>query len=543
MAAAAFLSVAPPVARAANFFWDTNGGSAGLGGTGTWDTTTANWFNAGSATTTNGLQPTAAIGAFTSNDVAYFSGAAGSSNTVTLGQAITIGGLNFSGLTSYVLDGASALTLAAPSGTPTQPTVAVASGSRVNVTAKISGTQGLLKTGNGTLVLGNSANDFTGDLLIRGGAVVITASAQLGAGTGPVMVQGFSNTGNPGFSGGSLVVQGGITGISVSREISASGRGPNAANASGAILSVGNNNFTGGVTLGTQTETRFHASPGVTTVSGDFSLGAGAGTVLYGDGNFVISGKIVSYDAGQDRLVKTGLLYPTSLWIQGDQNRFNGTIRTDSGWVRVTDPTNLGLNRSFQNVDFNNGNLEVRTGLTNWINRNLFFRNNVSGNLFLDHGLGDTSGPSSLVGQTIAFGNLSKGTGNNNTNYNFSSRNGFGASFTGFGGFIGTTDGTAGNYGDFTVNNNLSGPLTFSGDIWRTNTGGTNVRTLFSRVPGTRFSPAASSPPVARTSSPSRDRVRPRSKVRLAPSPASPRSARAPSSSPASPRSAVRRAS
>ena len=71
LVAAASLSVGlAPRARAANFFWDTTSGVAGLGGTGTWDTTTANWFNAGTATTTDGLQPTAAIGAFTSNDVA-----------------------------------------------------------------------------------------------------------------------------------------------------------------------------------------------------------------------------------------------------------------------------------------------------------------------------------------------------------------------------------------------------------------------------------------------------------------------------------------
>ena len=239
MVAAALLAVGTPKpAKAANLFWDTNGTTPGLGGNGTWNTTTANWFNAGGATTTLGDQATIAS-SFTLNDVAYFAGAVGGSNVVTLGEAITIGGLNFSGWNSYEIAGSSALTLAAPAGAPVQPVVSVALGSRVTATAKISGNQGLLKTGDGTLVLANVGNDFTGDLLIRGGAVVITNSAQLGAGTGPVMIQGISNTGNPGFSGGSLVIQGGITGINVAREISASGRGPGAANGSGAILSVG----------------------------------------------------------------------------------------------------------------------------------------------------------------------------------------------------------------------------------------------------------------------------------------------------------------
>ncbi|MFN5804787.1 MAG: hypothetical protein ACK467_04090, partial [Opitutia bacterium] len=143
------LAVAPPAARAANLFWDVNGSTAGLGGTGTWDTTSANWFNAGSNTTASGTGATAAIGAFTTNDVAYFAGTAGTSYTVTLGEAVTIGGLNFSGLTNYDVVGASALTLGVPAGTPAQPTVSVAAGSRVTVTAKLSGSQGLLKTGNG----------------------------------------------------------------------------------------------------------------------------------------------------------------------------------------------------------------------------------------------------------------------------------------------------------------------------------------------------------------------------------------------------------
>jgi len=91
MVAATLLAVGTPkVARAANLFWDTTSGVAGLGGTGAWDTTTANWFNAGGATTTLGDQPTIAS-SFTLNDVAYFAGAVGGSNVVTLGEAITIG--------------------------------------------------------------------------------------------------------------------------------------------------------------------------------------------------------------------------------------------------------------------------------------------------------------------------------------------------------------------------------------------------------------------------------------------------------------------
>jgi hypothetical protein len=114
MVAAASLSVGLiPRARAANFFWDTNGATAGLGGaTGNWDTTTANWFNAGAATTADGAGGTSAV-TFTSADVAYFTGTSGD---VGLGSPVTVGGLNF-GSAGYRItgDATSTLTLAGAS--------------------------------------------------------------------------------------------------------------------------------------------------------------------------------------------------------------------------------------------------------------------------------------------------------------------------------------------------------------------------------------------------------------------------------------------
>ncbi|MFM7744029.1 MAG: hypothetical protein ACKO8X_11185, partial [Verrucomicrobiota bacterium] len=73
MVAAALIGLgvsSTPQARAANIFWDTNSSTAGIGGTGNWNTTTANWFNAGSATSASGTDTTSAA-TFTSSDVAY----------------------------------------------------------------------------------------------------------------------------------------------------------------------------------------------------------------------------------------------------------------------------------------------------------------------------------------------------------------------------------------------------------------------------------------------------------------------------------------
>ena len=197
MVAAALLGVGisrAPQAKAANLYWDndaTSGGNtistgAGLGGAGTWDTSAAKWFDG-----TNDI-----AWSNSALDVAYFTGTSG---TVTLGGPITVGGLNF-GVTGYNITG-DILTLAAPTGTRA-PEVAVSAVSLATISSTLAGSAGLTKTGNGTLVLANSANTFTGDVTVRQGTLVVSSAGQLGLGTGPVAAVGFSNTGNPGFSGG-----------------------------------------------------------------------------------------------------------------------------------------------------------------------------------------------------------------------------------------------------------------------------------------------------------------------------------------------------
>ena len=267
MVAAALLTIGgtlPPSAKAANLYWDNDANSAnnntttgaGLGGAGAWGSTDLKWFD--------GANDVAWTDA--NKDTAIFMGTGGS---VTLGSGFTVGGLVFTGVTSgaFSLDG-STLTLAAPTGATT-PTVSVNTGVRATISSLVAGVSGLTKTGNGTLVLSNNGNTFTGDIAIRGGNLVVTNAGQLGLGTSAIGILGYGNTGNPGFSGGSLIIQGAIsspmTGLTIAREISGSGRGPGAANAAGAIMSIGNNTFTGGITLGNGNEARLFASSGITT--------------------------------------------------------------------------------------------------------------------------------------------------------------------------------------------------------------------------------------------------------------------------------------
>ncbi|HYF36701.1 MAG TPA: hypothetical protein VD994_15505, partial [Prosthecobacter sp.] len=80
-----------PPSLAATYYWDADANptnnvlpSTGLGGTGTWNATTANWWDGSSVTST--------IWANSSANVAAFAGTGG---VVTLGAAITAGGLTF----------------------------------------------------------------------------------------------------------------------------------------------------------------------------------------------------------------------------------------------------------------------------------------------------------------------------------------------------------------------------------------------------------------------------------------------------------------
>jgi autotransporter-associated beta strand protein len=361
MVAAALLGVGvstAPQAKAANLYWDAaNGAIAGLGGSGAWDTTSAFWSSTAAGT------DAAAIASFTANDIAYFTGTAG---TVALGQPITIGGLNF-GVGGYTLSG-NTLTLAAPTGT-NSPVIAVNNNgngtNRATISSTLAGTRGLTKTGDGTLVLtaDNSAG-LTGDIAIKSGTLVITNANQLGASTGSaISVTGWATRGNPGFSGGALVLQGtgggaGSTGgINLDREVTISGRGPGMNNDTGALLSVGYNTLAGGLTTGHALgETRFWATHGVTTVSGPVNIGTGGFSYFYGSGNFIVSGVVNGVENSTDRFFKSGNLIGTTLWLQNANNTFTQTIRVDSGTVRSPPLPGAAIRRAAARVDGHCGN-------------------------------------------------------------------------------------------------------------------------------------------------------------------------------------------
>ncbi len=464
----AALSLATPsTSRAATFYWDSDANAAGnnvdgtnLGGTGTWDNlSTVNWWDP--------VGPTEVQWNNANFDTAVFTGTVG---TVTLSGGITAGGLTFN-TSGYLLTGGT-LTLA-PAPSVLSPVVSVAGiGLRATVGSVLAGTSGFTKVGSGTLVLTNSSNTFSGDIAIKEGQIVVTDAGQLGTGTTAISVTGFANTGNPGYSGGALMLQGATAsasaaGITLNRELSVSGRGPNAVNNTGGLVSIGYNTIAGGFTFGAAgvAESRAWATHGATTISGSLDIGvSGVSNLFQGNGNWIVSGVVTGSENAGDRFVKTGQLVSTTLWLQNSANNFTDSIRVDSGTLRVNTNGALGQNVGTGSVDLNNGTLEVRTdAASGFAGRSVRLRNNVTGTVFVDH---DTTGAlgigSSMQNQTVTFGTLTRDTGANNTNFTYNGRNGYSVSFS-------SILGAAGDRRGWTLTNNSSGTVTYFGDVWNMN--------------------------------------------------------------------------
>lgn len=141
-------------AKGASLYWD--GASTGAdadGGSGTWNTSSANWLDAATA-------GNPAIWSNANPDSAFFGGLAG---TVTLGEAVTTSGLTFA-TTGYTVTG-STLTFASGA------TVSMASGINATLASQISGA--LVKQGAGTLTF-NNQKSYTGGTTLNAGTLDLT---------------------------------------------------------------------------------------------------------------------------------------------------------------------------------------------------------------------------------------------------------------------------------------------------------------------------------------------------------------------------------
>ena len=474
MVAAALLGVAvssAPKAQAANLYWDNDTSVAGTGGSGSWsDDKSSNWSVSSVGDTA------ASAGTFSSADIAYFTGTAG---TATLAGPITIGGLVFNGA-DFTVTG-DTLTLAADSGAPT---ITV---SRLNVatlSSIVAGTSGLTKSGDGVLRLTNGGNSYTGVTTISAGSLVITSADALGDATSAISILTTNQVPSSGnlysFGAGSLVLDGSAAGFELARNINFEGRGSIGDRAS-AILSIGNNTLSGTLTSAvsplspvTFRNSRINSVNGTLTLSGSLvSQGTATQTFLNmggvntaGVGNFKLTGIL----SGSGSIEKTGagtlFLNPSSA------SGFTGTLRLSGGAtgqqssIRVTSTGVFGANTGTNAnavIDMNGGVLELRSA------GDLNFNALAGGkNVYLRASSTFFTGPSaggSTINGLATFGTFRVAA---NTTGTFESRNGYGMTFQAW------TQESSNNQN--TITNNTGGTLTFAAGVWGNNDG--TARTL-----------------------------------------------------------------
>jgi autotransporter-associated beta strand protein len=162
--ALAGLLVALP-ASAQTLYWDLNGTASGAGSTptGTWSATATNWNSSFWGTSTTAAWTSGASAVFSAGFDAtsnYTVTVSGTQNVSSL--TVSMGGPTFTGGTIRFNDAT--------------PDVWTIGGATATINSVIAGTNGLTKTGSGTLVLGGSAKTYTGTTIVSGGTLRVGAS-------------------------------------------------------------------------------------------------------------------------------------------------------------------------------------------------------------------------------------------------------------------------------------------------------------------------------------------------------------------------------
>ncbi len=475
--------------QGADFYWDTDASTVGndaasgvgLGGTGTWDTTSSNWWDLASLTTWPN----------TSADQAIFSGAYAPSsiptlNTVTLSGAITANKISFL-RSGYTLTGGTSLTLAGVSAG-----FHSLLGESATIDSIIGGSDGLVKTGGGSIRLGNSANTYTGTTAINNGTLIISNGGALGLdGSAVVITTGNttpSNVNQVGFTGGSLVLDGTSSGFSFSRDVDLEGRGP-IGDRGAAIQSLGNNTLSGTINAGVSPQvpatfrnSRINSVNGTLALSGTTVTNGTSGSAFLtlgginsaGVGHFDLNGVLSGTGSIEKSGAGTLFLNPLSTSGFSGTLRISGASTGQQSSVRVTQLTVGGTSIFGTNVvsGDNNSAIDINGGVLEFrFDGDLNFGSLATGkNVHLNDSSTFYSGPA--VGGSAVNGLTTLGTFRVDTaeTATFNSRNGFGFTF-------GAWTQESSN-GDSVSTNNMGGTLTYVGNAWNNSDGSNRLLTV-----------------------------------------------------------------
>lgn len=301
-------------------FWNANGLASSTqrgGGDGTWSNDAAVWTDEAGQVTAP-MQPRPGFAIF-----------AGDAGTVTVdGQSgaspVEATGLQFAA-DGYRLTG-DVLTLVADDDHPAPVEIRVGDGGAgsetwvATIDNEIAGTDGLRKTGAGTLVL-SGANSYSGGTYIEAGGLAVSADASLGAGSGALTLNGgvlqvrgdaFTSTGRAivlDTNGGGFDIASAANTFTLSQVVS--GAGSLHKLGAGTLVLTGTNSYAGdtfvaeGTLVGTAASIRGHIGNAGTVIfdqAADATFGGNiAGT---GDGN----GTMIKQGAGELTLAGTSSL-------------------------------------------------------------------------------------------------------------------------------------------------------------------------------------------------------------------------------------------
>ncbi len=278
-------------------FWNggqTTANNAVNGGSGTWDSSTANWTSeAGNvATSWAGL-------------TAVFAGPTG--GTVTVSGTQTVAGLQFA-TDGYTLSGTGQLE-AGSGGLELR----IDTGLTATIATAVTGSGSLSKTGAGTIVLSGS-NSYTGGTLLNAGTLSVSGDQNLGGTNGSLTFNGgtLASTANMSSSRTMVFNSAGRFDVATGTELqltgTLTGSGGLVKSGSGALYLTGTSSYSGGTTISAGT---LQVGDGHTSGS----LGAGDvvnnGTLVFNRADVVtfagdISGTGTLEQAGSGTLVITG---------------------------------------------------------------------------------------------------------------------------------------------------------------------------------------------------------------------------------------------
>lgn len=146
-------------------FWDANGATAGVGGTGTWSATSNTWATTAAGTT---------VGMNDVTKTLIFDGTAGMVNVS--GTVTPQAGLQFI-TDGYSLNGG---TIELAGASAAANTITTSPGVSASISSQLTGTNGLTKSGSGTLVL-TGTNTYSGATNISTGTLALSGSGSINA--------------------------------------------------------------------------------------------------------------------------------------------------------------------------------------------------------------------------------------------------------------------------------------------------------------------------------------------------------------------------